>query len=130
MLRGINKTAWGAKLILMADLVYRVSCASLGHLLQMVQHCQLCLNVCFIACLQLPNRPNCPPHPPPSCPPIPYRLNPHYYSRQKTTSKTRGVSIASRISYEILAITRLLICYIFGVATLQHQRTTAHALNI
>ena len=32
-LRGINKTAQGAKLILTADLVYPVSCASLGHLL-------------------------------------------------------------------------------------------------
>ena len=30
--RGINKTAWGAKLILMADLPYPVSYASLGHL--------------------------------------------------------------------------------------------------
>ena len=28
-LRGINKTAWGAKLILTADLVYYLSCASL-----------------------------------------------------------------------------------------------------
>ena len=32
-LRGINKTAWGAKLILTAGLAYPVSCASLGHLL-------------------------------------------------------------------------------------------------
>ena len=34
-LRGINKTAWGAKLtklILTADLAYPVSCARLGHL--------------------------------------------------------------------------------------------------
>ena len=45
-LRGINKTAWGAKLILTADLVYQVSCASLGHLL-MAQHCHLCVNACF-----------------------------------------------------------------------------------
>ena len=27
---GINKTAWGAKLILMADMAYSVSCVSLG----------------------------------------------------------------------------------------------------
>ena len=40
--RGINKTAWSAKLILTADLAYPVSCASLGHLL-MAQHCHLCL---------------------------------------------------------------------------------------
>ena len=32
-LRVINKTAWGAKLILTADLSYPVSCVSLGHLL-------------------------------------------------------------------------------------------------
>ena len=31
-LRGINKTAWDAKLILTAGLAYLVSCASLGHL--------------------------------------------------------------------------------------------------
>ena len=31
-LRDINKTAWGAKLILTAGLAYPVSCASLGHL--------------------------------------------------------------------------------------------------
>ena len=56
-LRGmINKTAWGAKLILTADLVYQVSCARLGHPL-MAQHCHLCLNVCF--------SPPGAPHPPP-----------------------------------------------------------------
>ena len=31
-LSGINKTAWGGKLILTADLAFPVSCASLGHL--------------------------------------------------------------------------------------------------
>ena len=30
-LRGINKTAWCAKLILTADLVCQVRCARLGH---------------------------------------------------------------------------------------------------
>ena len=45
-LRGINKTAWGAKRILTAGLAYPVSCASLGHLL-MAQHCHLCLSACF-----------------------------------------------------------------------------------
>ena len=39
-LRGINKTAWGGKLILTADLACPVSCVSLGHLL-MAQHCYL-----------------------------------------------------------------------------------------
>ena len=59
-LRGINKTAWGAKLILTADWVYQVSCARLSHPL-MAQHCHFCLNVCF--------RPPTAPHPPPTCPP-------------------------------------------------------------
>ena len=67
-LRGINKTAWGAKLILKADLTYLVSCASLGHLL-MAQHCQLCLNVCFS--LPMAPHPPPPPTPPPSHPPTP-----------------------------------------------------------
>ena len=58
-LRGINKTAWGAKLILTAGLANPVSCASLGHLLT-VQHCHLCLSVC----LRLPTHPP-PTHPPP-----------------------------------------------------------------
>ena len=75
-LRGINKTAWGAKLILTADLVYQVSCARLGHPL-MAQHCHLCLNVCFSP----PTAPH--PPPPPTPPPTPYRLNPRYYSRPK-----------------------------------------------
>ena len=52
----INKIAWGAKVILMADLVYHSSCASLGHLL-MAQHCHFRLNVCF--------SPSTVPHPPP-----------------------------------------------------------------
>ena len=94
-LRGINKTARGAKLILTADLVYQVSCARLGHPL-MAQHCHLCLNVCF--------SPPTAPHPPP--PPTPYRLNPAALLQpsKKTASKTRGVQIACGISYEILAI--------------------------
>ena len=70
--KDINKTAWGAKLILTAGLAYPVSCASLGHLL-MAQHCHLCLGVCFSPPLasHLPRLP-----PPPSHPPTPYRLNP------------------------------------------------------
>ena len=76
-LRGINKTAWCAKLILMADLAYPVSCANLqlGYLL-MAQHCQLCLNVCFspptAPHLWLPTQPHHIPQPPPTL----YRLNP------------------------------------------------------
>ena len=62
-LRGIYKTAWGAKLILMADLAFPVSCASMGHP-PMAQQCPLCLNVCF-------SPPTAPYLPPPSTPPPP-----------------------------------------------------------
>ena len=61
-LRGINKTAWGANLILTAGLAHPVSCASLGHLL-MAQHCHFCSSVCF----SLPTVP----HPPPLPTPLP-----------------------------------------------------------
>ena len=74
-LRGINKTASGAKLILTADLAYPVSCASLGHLL-MAQHCHLCLNICFSP-------------PTASHQPTPYRLNLRYYSHLKKYLKNQ-----------------------------------------
>ena len=71
-LRGINKTAWGAKLILMADLALRVSCATLNHLL-MALHCHLCLSACFssLTASHLPP----PPTLSPSYLPTPHRLN-------------------------------------------------------
>ena len=76
-LRGINKTACSAKLILTAGLAYPVSCAVLGHLL-MANRCPLSLNICFTP----PTAPHPPPSPtpPPSHPPTPYRLNSCYYS--------------------------------------------------
>ena len=77
---GTNKTVWGAKLILMADLVYHSTCASLDHLL-MAQYCHFYLNVCFS--LPMAPHPFPPPTPPPSHPSTSYRLNPHYYSRPK-----------------------------------------------
>ena len=67
-LRGINKTAWGSKLILPAGLAYPVSCACLGHLLT-AQHCHLCLSVCF-------GPPSASRRPPLSPHAHPYRLNP------------------------------------------------------
>ena len=84
-LRGINKTAWGAKLILTADLAYHSSCASLGHLL-MAHHCHLCLKVCFSP----PTAPH-PPHPPtlPSIDSI---------CIITAVEKTRSIQIACRIS--------------------------------
>ena len=75
-LRGINKTAWGAKLILTAGLVHHSSCASLGHLL-MAQHCHFCLGVCRLwPAYGSPPAPTA--HLPP---PTSHRLNPRYYRR-------------------------------------------------
>ena len=61
-LRDINRTAWGAKLILTADLASLVSYASLGHLL-MARHCHLCLSACFSppTAPQMPSPPTLPP---------------------------------------------------------------------
>ena len=90
-LRGINKTAWGAKLILTAGLAYPVSCASLGHLL-IAQHCNLCLSVCF----SLPTAPypTPPPTPPPSHQPTLYRPHPPP-TRQPPIDPTRPPPIDS-----------------------------------
>ena len=100
-LRGINKTAWGIKLIATADLAHPVSCASLGHQL-MAQHCHLCLNVCFS--LPMAPHPPLPPTSPPSPTPPPIDSIRDITAIKKTTSNTRSVQIARRISYEILAI--------------------------
>ena len=59
-LRGINKTAWGSKVIQTEDLAFPVSCASMGHQL-MAQHCP---NVCFS-----PPMASHPPHLSPTHPP-------------------------------------------------------------
>ena len=105
---GINKTAWGAKLIPMADLAFPVTCASLGHLL-MAKHCPFCLNVCF--------SPPTAPHPPPPPTPHPFHLTPpptpcpftahSLYTQsmilqqsKRSTSKTRGIQIACRITVQ------------------------------
>ena len=77
-MRGINQTAWGDKLVLMADLAYPMSCPSLGHLL-MAQHCYLCLNVRF----SLPTAPT----PPTTSRPIDSIHD--ITAVEKTSSKTR-----------------------------------------
>ena len=43
----INRTAWGAQLLLTVGLAYPLSCSSFGHLL-MAQHCYLHPNDCFL----------------------------------------------------------------------------------
>ena len=69
-----------------------------------------------LARLWLPTRPH---HPP-----TPYRLNPRYYRHRKTTSKTWGIQIACRISYEILAT------YITSVVSLAWLYCTIRAHSI
>ena len=112
-LRGINKTAWSAKLILMADLAFPVSCASMCHLL-VAQHCPLCLNVCFSP----PTAPH--PSPPPTLPPptcsTPIDSIRDIRAIKKPTSNTRGVQIAHKISY-ITILIGFLYCK-FGMAIL------------
>ena len=83
-LRGINGTAWGAKLLLMAGLANPVCCASLGH-----HGTALCVRMFALPHLQLPT---------------PYRRILDITAIEKTTSKDRGFHIAYRISNEILTI--------------------------
>ena len=85
-LKDINKTAWGAKLVLTADLACPESCACLGHLL-MGQHCHFRLNACFSP--PTAPHPPPPPTPPPSHQPSPYKLNPRYYRHLKNLSKNQ-----------------------------------------
>ena len=59
-LRGINKTAWAAKLVLTAGLAYPVSCAGLPGSLTDGKPRPLSLNVCFTP----PTAPHPPPPPP------------------------------------------------------------------
>ena len=46
VLRGINRTAWGTRLLLTPVLASFVDCISLCHTLK-AQHCSLSLNGCF-----------------------------------------------------------------------------------
>ena len=65
----VNRTEWGAKLLLTAVWASLVDCISLCHLLK-AQHCSLSPNGCFTP----PSAPH-PPTPTPSHPTIPYRIN-------------------------------------------------------
>ena len=101
-LRGINKTAWGAKRILTVGLAYPVGCACLGHLLT-AQHCHLCLSACFSP-PSASHPPPPPPHPPPTHPPPIDSIRVITDVEKNYLEKTWGVQIACRISYEVLAI--------------------------
>ena len=64
VLRGINRVAWGIKLLLVPILASFVDCISLCHTLK-AQHCSLSLNGCF----NLPLVSHLPPPPPIPLPP-------------------------------------------------------------
>ena len=68
VLRGINRTVWGTKLLLTTVLTSFVDCISLCHTLK-AQHCSLVA----LTRLRLPTRPRLPA--PSSYPPTLYRLN-------------------------------------------------------
>ena len=109
-LRGINKTAWGAKLILMAGLAYPVSCAGLLHLL-MAKHCSLSLklNVCFT--------PPMAPHPPLAPTPPPIESIRVITEVEKNHLKNQG---HTNNNYEILDIKLVFPLCRFGVAILDY----------
>ena len=94
---GINRTAWGTKLLLTAVLAWLVGCISLCHKLRAQTFAYLCLNGCFT-----------PPLAPHSLPPHPFltRLPPieaiHDILQvlKKLSQKTSSVLIACRISYK------------------------------
>ena len=54
--------------------------------------------------LRLPTRPQRPPHPPPTRPPPIESIRDITGTEKKTASKTSSFKIASRISYEMIAI--------------------------
>ena len=66
-LRGINRTAWGTKLLLTAVLAHPMDCSSSGPILK-AEHCCLSPNSCFSP--PSASHPPLPP-PPPSRPPTP-----------------------------------------------------------
>ena len=102
-LEGINRTAWGTRLLLTAVLASLVDSTSLCPILR-AQHCCLSPNGCF-------NPPSAshPPPPPPRPPPIDSIRD--ITGTEKTIQKTSSIQVACRNSYEMIAsyITTLII---------------------
>ena len=97
-LEGINRTAWGTRLLLTAVLASLVDSASLCPILR-AQHCCLSPNGCF-------NPPSAshPPPPPPSRPPPIDSIRDITGTEKKTIQKTSSIQVARRNSYEMIAI--------------------------
>ena len=101
VLRGINGTAWGTRLLLTPVSASLVDCISLCHTLK-AQYCSLSLNGCFNLPLAS-HPPPPPPHPPPVRPP-PIDSIRDITGTEKTVSKTSSIQVACRISYKLIAI--------------------------
>ena len=104
-LEGINRTAWGTRLLLTAVLASLVDSTSLCHILR-AQHCCLSPNGCFSPPLAS--------HPPPTPLPPTHPLLTQSVILQalkKSIQKTSSIQVACRNSYEMIAsyITTLII---------------------
>ena len=100
-LEGINRIAWGARLLLTAVLASLVDSTSLCPILR-AQHCCLSPNGCFSPPLaSYPPPPS--PHPPPTRPP-PIDSIRDITGTEKTIQKTSSIQVACRNSYEMIAI--------------------------
>ena len=97
-LEGINRTAWGTRLLLTAVLASLVDSTSLCPILR-AQHCCLSPNGCF----NPPSASHPPPHPPPAHPP-PIDSIRDITSTEKNHPKTSSIQVACRNSYERIAI--------------------------
>ena len=97
-LEGINRTAWGTRLLLTAVLASLVDSTSLCHILK-AWHCSLSSNGCF----NPPTAPHRPPHPPPTRPP-PIDSIRDITGTEKTIQKTSSIQVSCGNSYEMIAI--------------------------
>ena len=122
VLRGINRTAWGTRLLLTPVLASFVDCVSLCHTLK-AQHCSLSLNGCF----NPPSASHPPPpfpHPPPARPPpinsirdiTGTEIN-HLKNQQHSSSLYKLIAKKLHCSYQIPDVT-----------VLCHKRSTVHSI--
>ena len=124
-LRGINRTAWGTKLLLTTVLANPSDCISLCHIMK-AQHCCLSPNGFFSPPLASHPPPRLPPSP--SSPPTPIDSMRDATGTEKKLSKNQ---LAWRISYNMIAtyITILFIqCTYLALLYYNHKRTTVHSI--
>ena len=100
-LEGINRTAWGTRLLLTAVLASLVDSTSLCPILR-AQHYCLGPNGCFNP-PSASHPPPPPPHPPPARP-SPIDSIRDITGTEKNIQKTSSIQVACRNSYEMIAI--------------------------